>query len=83
MDTILPTLLTNALNTTARSLPSCVVTKDALSQSSTISMPGSNTYVWLKCLTDEEVSTTYSSITWEGESWDRNNPQSANYIFNL
>ena len=44
-------------------------------------MTGSSTYVWFKFLTDREVSTLYSRITWEGESFDRTNPQSANDIF--
>ena len=81
LESTLPTLLTNALNATARSFTSFVVTKDELTQSLTISMTGSSTYCWFKFLTDREVSTTYSSITWEGESFDRNNPQSANDIF--
>lgn len=81
LETTLPTLLTNALNATARSFTSFVVSSDALNQSLTISMTGSSTYVWFKFLTDREVSTTYSSITWGGESFDRSNPQSANDIF--
>jgi len=32
-------------------------------------------------LSDREVSTTYSSITWEGEDFDRYNPQSAHDLF--
>jgi len=81
LESTLPTLLTNALNATARSFTSFVVTKNELTQSLTISMTGSSTYVWFKFLTDKEVSTTYSSITWGGESFDRSNPQSANDIF--
>jgi len=58
LESTLPTLLTNALNTTARSFTSFVVTKDELTQSLTISMTGSSTYCWFKFLTDREVSTT-------------------------
>ena len=69
------------MNATARSFTSFVVTKDELIQSLTISMTGSSTYCWFKFLTDREVSTLCSSITWEGARFDRNNPQSANDIF--
>ena len=81
LETTLPTSLNNALNTTARSFTSFVVTKDELNQSSSISMTRSSTYVRFNFLSDREVSTTYSSITWEGENIDRNNLQSANDIF--
>jgi hypothetical protein len=44
--TTLQPLLNNALNTTAKSFTSFVVSSDALNQSLTISMTGSSTYCW-------------------------------------
>jgi hypothetical protein len=75
------TKLINALDATARSFTSFVVSADALNTTLTISMTGSSNQVYFKLFTDAEVipSTQY----WTGYSIDPGNLKSANDIITL
>ena len=71
--THLQTKLNNALNTDAILVTTFIVTPNVSSNTLTISMTGTNSYVWFNILTDAEVKATPRS-SWDGR--DPGNPQS-------
>ena len=75
------TKLINALDATARSFTSFVVSADALNTTLTISMTGSSNQVYFKLFTDVEVIA--SPQPWSGYSIDPGNLKSANDIITL